>query len=679
MKTYSIAAVVAALAVVVFTAACGGQQTINNSYSGVQTSTRVVPTNAFGKIVPLAPVFLDGVLQGHGATTVTYGRDQPHQITGGDVRPYSVIPDAVQIPAGDVVGKPEVQLVYGGSDLAETCWLPVDAETQAPFAVDYIEVNGEKILSPESDGSYCAVSEVSKPVRAIGAGTTSLIQPGLFTIPANILTPGASKSYTLLYMADGTWEYRCVMTTPVVGEIFVKNKSGATRSIGWQDGQPLCANVDKNNDQGFTFGAVSGVTTAQDVQFADQALLPYSNGFETAVGWYAKDRTNLLCVQTQDQYGNPLDAQFIQVDGVKMLLTSNQASCAAVDQKEHVVECGPAKYNANMVAPDPGTVPASKDIGVKLGNYKCDYKQVDSPVTTGSGRNVEVKFYNTFTKTDGSPYEQDAYFIVPGATSRNRDNTAYWSGDADAIGPEGLVINIFDEPYLNTPTFALSRDELKALTTTSGNYNKDRNLWVYSVVFTNTAPSMLACAQTMASGLVQPNPTAWFNTFEGTRLSGVGETCRVIPVGQDLIVSFGYYNDGYRTPSPITIPAGKYAKQIGEHVLFTGRFIPASSAAEVWIGTKGAEGEIFLGTGTSSTSSLGYSAWTDGKFDVHVVVDITDASTFSFSTESGKSVAPITFTANDPKNPDGLGTLGWNSTTFLFADYTAGKVIVTKP
>ncbi|PIQ77218.1 hypothetical protein COV82_05700 [Candidatus Peregrinibacteria bacterium CG11_big_fil_rev_8_21_14_0_20_46_8] len=663
-------------------AGCGGTETKIVEVAVKTARVRITPVNEFDRVVPDAPVYFDEVLEGYGPVTVTYNLNEEHFVRIGTTRKYFMADASMIIELGEEVK--ELRLSISGFNLAETCFKPVKREKNSTrletLTAQSVNVNGAVLTEQQRDGTYCETVDAESDVRAYAVATGDF-QTSEFAIPADKLEPGISYTFELFHVPAQNAAYYCAHTTPVRGEIFVETFFGAKRSVGWQLGQNiLCTVVDRIDEDRFAFGAVDG-DTAAEVEFAGLGQLAnYSEQRETAVGWYSRATTDLHCVSVKGPWGpGSVDPSFLKIDGDELLrpYSDRQVCKALTPHLSHQLECGPAKYNPLVVRETTVRIPANFMQPGQLFNHTCEYVQESQP---GPGpepgpndngfRNIEVQVENDF----GLP--QAVRWDITSYAEGNRSSTIYWDNGRN-IGEEELRIRFQPEAYLNTPPdFVLSVQQLRDLNPNVPFYDSERNVYTFKVVYGRQRASYLACVVTQSSDGSQytGNFYGWFNGFEPANREESHWRYRVVPTDIPVTIGFGWYREGLRSPRPINVKANRYGD--GERPpCFVGTYIQENRVAELRIGTFSQQGEIFL-----NGNSIGHSASTNGQRDVFVNVDIFLANNVAFETVGGvtprvqagmvwTNTGQFTFVAQDPANPDQPGTLPWQSTTEVLAEY----------
>jgi hypothetical protein len=560
----------------------------------------------------------DGHEVGVGEATVEYDPSVVHHISFGDID-YLVTPEDVVMELEQYADGFVMEVLYDlAENAAEVCFYPRNAETGEVINA-VIQVNAMELR----EGEYCRLLSTTTVIRATAEHRPEFYTPYEFKIPPNVLDPGLSYEYDLVYETDVM--QLCVDTTPVLGEVFIVDIYGMQRSIGWPlDDEYACARVNPDTMQSVTFGDVEGHETPPP----DEDLSTNDWGFETVIGFYDSSQLALVCVYTT--YENEswwMNVKEITLDEgtlneQKLKIQYEQWSCLAVDPHvDHEIAWGDA-YSENYVVPAPTPIPAGILVAGERSDYICGYAYRSNYPT------IRLQILNDFG------HSQSASFTVDGYSRTDHQYESSWS----LHDYEEVVFEFQPVPYLITP--APLAIDLTALSMNDPNYNSGEDLWEFEEVYSSAEPSAWVCVEAINHDGVLVETTVRFNGLDSAsswedRL----HKCRVLPVGDDHIITH-YGQPGYASSGPLFIPGGRLTADT--EASYTIELVLENRFASVCIGTSGAQGEIFL-----NGRSLGWPAVLD-VCQVQFVLDITRLNTISFSNEPGFTTpADIIFSPND--------------------------------
>jgi len=569
----------------------------------------VITVGPFGKRVN-GLIKFDGREVGVGEAIFEYDPSVVHRISFGDLD-YLVTPDDIVVVAEEYADGFVLEEMYDATeDAVEVCFYPRNAETGEIINV-FVQVNAVEL----DEGIYCRTLSSTAVIRANAEHRAGFTTPIEFKIPPNVLTPGASYEFELVYETDV--RQICVDTTPVLGEVFLVDNNGVKRSIGWPlDDEYACAYGNPERVASVAFGDVEGFETAPSVE--ELAFEEWY--YETVIGFYNSSTLALACIRTETDWGW-IRAQ-VTIDGLEFKSQYHQWACQAVDPtSEHVITWGPPDYDVEYyIVPDPIIIPANSLVA----GERYDY--IDEYISTNGGsayRKVRLSITNGF----GHP--QRVRFTTSGLSYYGHEYTYTWNTN-DV--PEAEFV-FQDEPYLITPASLVI--DLTVLAVNDPNYNLEEDLWEFGVRYYNAEPSAWVCAQALNHEGVVIETWMEFDSLEAASYADHLQRCRVLPVGSDHLITFGG-QAGYRAPGAVYIPANKLAANSA--VNFIAEYVLENRSAELCLGTNGVAGEIFL-----NGRSLGWPAIL-GVCQVRAMLDITRLNTVSVSNEAGFiTPSPVVF------------------------------------
>jgi len=606
--------------------------------------------NPFDRVVAKAVIKFDGRELGMGEVTTQYDATTEHGVSFGRVEGLTA-PAAIQIKAGQYADNSAIEAKYTGDSLAEVCFTPMNYETGEAIDVA-MEINGNRI---GGENPKCATVDVRKPIRANGSsagggtgsggsggGVTGLYSSE-FKIPPNTLKVGESRSFDYLYVSYADAQSIDMDTTPVLGEVFIVDVHGNRHSFGW----PLVAEsvsifFKPMNIGSIEFGSVNGHETAKPLVWKQEFL--QTNNREPMVGFYDFSSLGLYCIRAEGEWGGsviPRDARIDQVAFTRDY--SGRFACEALNPADpHTITWG---MSSDWIPPAPSFVQAKT---IQAGGRFDLVGTFAYGSQTEEDKSIRVRFKNAFGDNQNSSHTVNG-------VARN-GSEAFWSGKSSK--EPTVVIHWVPEPYLLAPP-DLTID-IASLSKGDSNYDPTSRYWTWDIVLPSAAPSARVCARAENH---DGSPLAIGPMFNGLNSAGWEEgkdLCRVLPVAGANLVTFGYLT-GYRSPPPLYIAANKLSAN--STVVYTGTFVLEMRVADVCVGTSNAQGEIFF-----NGRSVGF-AEVLGASQVCLPVDIRKINTFTFSTEGGVTPPPKVFQANDPANPNGPGSLAWQSHTEILAVY----------